>query len=439
MYESGVSYSHPSDGAYWYCLNTSNTWQYIYSNGGGTFPPDHAYIYEQSLNVTFDNESYCPATPDYPMFMADNFNYIDSVNSCLWSTSPLTPVYTTTNKLCYDTADNGGQAETFSLGGQGNFFTSDVWTEEFNINIKNESSYIEHTLNFAPNNGQDTPAITITFFGGSVAALTGSGSNTTLSSICAGCYAYGVEFPVRISLYSSQSLGYTVLNSSSNAVQAILPETFSIKVNNGNTSFNIPLQADTYTNPHVDSAVFSAYQRGFCLDDYKLYGGFVSTPQQQVNLTGVPFKQLGEYCAVDWECFTGLCNFIHQCVKKPWAVACTNYYECVSGECENGKCTKPTTWESITAVKDENAGDDEPTNNLISIIFALLGAMAFGMVIYKLAGDKAGFAAIASGVTFVLLLGLFALGGWLSPWIMVMLIICIILLIVLMIVLGSGG
>lgn len=438
-FDSNVGASFPSDGAVWYCLNTTGALQVLYSNGGGNFPPDHAYIYEQSLNVTYDNESYCPAKPSFPMFMADSFDYIDAVDTCGWSSAPITPTYPVSNQLCYDTADNGGTAEFFSFNGQGNYFSSDVWTEEFSITVKNESTYLQHDIEFAPNSGHGIPAATLTFFSDTVSVITGNDLNTTLTSICAGCYAYGVQVSVKLTLYSSQATGYTILNSTSNQVQAIIPGTMAVSINGGNWSFNIPLRADIYENPHLQASVFNVYQRGVCLDNIKVYSGFVATAQQTVNQTGIPYRQLGEFCNTDWECFTGLCSFIHQCVKKGWSVACTNDYECVSYHCNNGKCTKPTLWDSATAVKDENAGDDEPTNNLVSIIFSLLFAMAFGLVIYKLAGDKAGFAAIVSGISFVIFLGLFALGGWLSPWILVMLIICLILLTVVIIVVGAQG
>ena len=120
--------------------------------------------------------------------------------------------------------------------------------------------------------------------------------------------------------------------------------------------------------------------------------------------TGVP-------CEEDSDCATGNCEY-GICSKKGGLENCDIDGDCISGICLNGKCTKPSIWAGIDASKDQLLGDDDSTNNFISLFFI------FGLcALFVVKGGKSGVLP-AVGVFFFGSI-FFAIVGWLSPFIMI--------------------
>ena len=138
----------------------------------------------------------------------------------------------------------------------------------------------------------------------------------------------------------------------------------------------------------------------------------VSAPPSDLALSG-------EACDNNSMCVTDYCIYGY-CSEKGQGMECVHNYECISNLCRNGKCTKPSAWDNIDASKDNIMGDDEETNNLVSIATMVLfggTVMVSGGIIHAI-----------GGILIVLLLGgFFAWVGWLSAWIFV---ICMIITII---------
>lgn len=139
----------------------------------------------------------------------------------------------------------------------------------------------------------------------------------------------------------------------------------------------------------------------------------------------------GEPCNRNDECVTGLCEY-HSCVRKRVGMGCTYDYECMSGECLHGSCTKESYFDMIDATKDQQFGDDENTNNALSMIF-MIGVV----VILIWWGGKVG--ALASIPLFYVMGFFFTIIGWLSVFILVGFIIAGLIVAVLLFMLKGSS
>lgn len=398
----------------------------------------HDFVY---TNVQFSDLNYttnCPAKPSTPVFAADNFDYYGAVDSCFWYPSPAKNIYTSGGKLCFDATTTAAQNFDFYLSGQGNFYGSDVFTEEFSFSLDN-NTFFEHTLSYVILAGGKRSAYTLDFFpdlSGSVQYYLMLNGTPSLNSLCSGCFNIGSENTIKITTYSAEASGYTALNTTSNTFNAILPNTYSVQINGGPLYFNLPIieaATDGATIPHTAS--FIVYGGAACIDNYKIYSGFIATPETQPNMTGIPYAQLGEKCDIDANCFTNYCDFLHACAKKGFGAGCVANYECMSNKCAAGACTKPTLWQTIDTAKTDAAGSDANSNNLIAFVISLaLGIVVLGAAAYIGAGA---FSALAGGGVFFIALFFFAIVGWLSPFILIGAIVVLILLFAFIVLIKS--
>ena len=146
-----------------------------------------------------------------------------------------------------------------------------------------------------------------------------------------------------------------------------------------------------------------------------------------VNTTGYP-------CTSDDQCFSGYCiNGV--CEPAPEGYECNLDSQCLSGLCLNHKCTRPSLWQLTNQSKKEMWGDDAHTNNLLSIIFAIVLS---GMIIFGGRGHI--FSIVLAGGAFYACVIFFGLVGWLSKWLVfVLFVIPIFIAIALMILFGRMG
>jgi hypothetical protein len=128
-------------------------------------------------------------------------------------------------------------------------------------------------------------------------------------------------------------------------------------------------------------------------------------------------SQASETCNANSDCITGFCLYGF-CSLKSNGDSCVHNYECDSAQCVNGKCKKASLWQLIDSGKDSLAGDDDNTNNFISI--AIILAIVAGVVAGSMGNVLGVLLAIVSfyaGAIF------FTSVGWLSSWILIILIV----------------
>jgi len=141
----------------------------------------------------------------------------------------------------------------------------------------------------------------------------------------------------------------------------------------------------------------------------------------------------GDPCFSNDDCKSGLCEYGF-CVLKGSGVECNFDYQCLSGECKNNICTKPSYWARISASKTQQFGEDDNTNNFISLFFMIL-IPAF--IIYHGNGSK-GSISVGMGVFFMLAI-FFAVVGWLSLFLMFGLFFIVLIMAVILLVLSGGS
>lgn len=414
------------------CLNSSGSLQSLYQNGAGDDVGSKTRFYELQTEINYSGASGCPANPADPIYANDDFSYTDSTDTCGWQNAPVTSIYPTGGQLCFN-GSLATQRMSFYLGGQGHTYGSQVFTEEFDLTLSNESVFLEKSLGFSPLGLDWLKGYVFDFqnSGGtiSVSYLEITPNGTTSMSLCSGCFLPGVSTHVKVVIYGPEADTYSVLNTTSGLVQAIQPNSISVKIGNGSLHFNIPfLEENPGTELLPRYANFDIYQGRFCTDNYIIFSGTINAPLDEINNTNDPFLQVGESCAEDWECFTKLCNYLHLCDRKGFLAPCVSNVECQSGVCTNGKCTKPSLWTTIDQTKTDTAGNDEATNNLVSIIIALVISIALMVVCWRLGAGE--LSAVAGGVNFIIAMFFFTLGGWLSPFILIGLVIVMVLVIV---------
>ena len=154
-------------------------------------------------------------------------------------------------------------------------------------------------------------------------------------------------------------------------------------------------------------------------------------------LNPLNLSDTGEECTEEDDCLFGKC-VLSMCTLKGTNELCDINGDCISGVCKvNGKCGKATLWDNIDNTKNATAGDDENTNNLVSILISLFLA---GSIIILCAKAGAGLLSAGAGIfIFVACMGFFTIVGWLSGWILLLMIMCMFLIIVILAILGRGG
>ena len=141
----------------------------------------------------------------------------------------------------------------------------------------------------------------------------------------------------------------------------------------------------------------------------------------------------GEFCNSDAECQTGLCEY-HYCTLQKERGICTFDEQCLSGECSKNVCTKAGIWDSIEASKTQQYGNDDKSNNFVSLVFML------GIPMVILIGGGASLVAVILSLGAFIVLGFFfALVGWLSPFILLGIIILVLFALVLLFLLKGGS
>lgn len=115
------------------------------------------------------------------------------------------------------------------------------------------------------------------------------------------------------------------------------------------------------------------------------------------------------YCKTNADCGEGLKCEYGVCSKLNFGDECSKDSDCISGNCLNGKCTKASLWQNIVASKNQQFGDDTPTNNFLSLIIILAISGVIGYYIVTWAGI----------MSLFMLSIFFTLVGWLSPFILI--------------------
>lgn len=425
-----------ANAVFWYCYN-GTAWQNISASGAGN--ANNMLVYEQSLFVTRDNETRCPAKPNTPIFAADSFDYFLPVDSCHWSPTPTRNIYPTAGQLCFDATTDAQNFQFYPIG-QGNFYSNSVWTQTYTFTLSN-TSFFETALSFQKLEGGPRPIFSLSLFydsDGKAQYYEDINGSQYLNSLCSGCWNPGTANTLKVSIYGHDAVGFNQFNSTSNAFQAIKPNTYSVQFNGGVTYFNLPiLQTSTDGADIPYLADFNVYGGSMCLDDYLIYSGLIPNAQVQPNLTGIPYLQVGERCQDNWECFTSFCNYLSQCAKKSFGAGCNSSIECVSGKCAGNKCTKASLWQNIDATKQEATPKDTNSDNMISLVICLVLALAVTAGMAYMGGGI--YSLLGGGVMFFIGLVFFTMVGWLSPFILVVAIIALVLIFAFIILIKSGG
>ena len=418
-----------------YCEDTTGALKLIRSTGYGECASGCKNFYELAINATYTGVSACPGKPSSPIFAQDDFSYYDPITSCGWYLTPsFVSISPTNGQMCY----SGTEDFKYYLPHEGNYYAAPVFSESFDLTLSN-ASFFEHTFEYVNDDGLPRPALTLDFFpnaGGSIQYYAMINGTTSVKSLCSNCFNPEAKTTFKIIIYNSDASGYTTFNTSANTFQAVQPDTFSLQINGGAPYFNLPiLNVGELTIPL--NALFSIYGGNMCLDNYLLYSGVNSA---SVVITGQPTQQLGEKCGKDIDCFTGYCNYLKICDKKGFMAACVNGYECLSGKCAGGYCTKPTAWMVVDKLKTDALGSDTNTDNMTAILLSLVFAIIIAVVLASI-GAGGLIAGGIGGIILLISLFFFTMVGWLSAWILIAVVIVIILLIVFMIVVGlnRGG
>lgn len=395
------------------------------------------YIANVSLDGYTSASVDCPGKPAAPIYAADTFDYFKSTGSCWWYPTPIISVYPTTGALCYDGADNS-QTFTFLTSGQGNFYGYDVFTEEFNINLEN-GAFFEKTLTYVVLSGGERLAYMVDFYtdgNGTIQYYSVDNMTYSLNSLCSNCWKIGMNNQIKITTYGADALGYTALNSTASSFQAIQPNTWAIKINDGPLYFNIPILEISEDDSNIPSeAGFSIDGANMCLYDYTLFSGLIQTPGEAPNTSGIPYKQINEPCSAAWECYTGNCH-LGQCQKKGYKVTCLNNFECISNKCIGGQCAKPSLSEGLDAGKDYVVGDDMASSTILSIVISLITAGAV-VILGASVGIGGTIAFIGGGAIFSIMLVVFTIMGWLSPFVLIA--YFILLAVIMFLIFFKGG
>lgn len=152
--------------------------------------------------------------------------------------------------------------------------------------------------------------------------------------------------------------------------------------------------------------------------------------------TDIGLYEFGSYCDTDADCVSDYC-FRHICGLKPNLEDCNTDSECLSGICSNGHCTKPSIFASLEASKNEQFGDDDDSNNFISLLLMTLTALSFIFGGARFGSMKAG---LIGGVSAFFLLGLFfAIVGWLSAFIILGMLLILLILVIFGFMIGGSS
>lgn len=123
-------------------------------------------------------------------------------------------------------------------------------------------------------------------------------------------------------------------------------------------------------------------------------------------------------CNSDAECATGKCDY-GTCIQKSGGYSCVSNIECISGSCVNGICKNAGIADQLNAVKDETFGEGTLNSSIAAILITVLVTVLIVM------SGRNFIAVILALVVFVVLIFVFTLIGWLSPFIVIGLIVAL--------------
>lgn len=225
----------------------------------------------------------------------------------------------------------------------------------------------------------------------------------------------------------------------SNYVAPNTPISLSLVANKDTTSAELRLFLQDIENPNenrtisllvtVDDAPTSAVY-GDCITTVTgLYEEVIDAELEDVIDAG----EVGAPCTVNADCDSNLCqnNF---CALKGALDSCEFNNQCLSGNCVDNKCTKPSTAQLLSAgAEDTFNAKDITSKTIVSVIalFLIAGVIVvFGRNLW------------ACIVAFlILVIGTFALtiAGWMTPFILIGVLIFMLVLVVLAIIIGGRG
>lgn len=254
------------------------------------------------------------------------------------------------------------------------------------------------------------------------------------------CYngAYQVMYNQTFDTYTSSSIGLADFDSSNSMLELVTMDgifsmenqsiinDISLYTYDQSGSLSIAVKDSNVNNFAVYTQATSLEVFGFgnlatfsCGDGTcsQYENAFVCPEDCNINATEESNIKLGsgETCINDTECITGHCLY-NFCTPKDAGIECSSDVECLSASCVKGKCLKASLWQMIDQAKNDNVGDDEATNNLVSIVTLIFvggGLISSGTIV-----------GVGIGVGFVFLAGGFlAYVGWLSFWIFGLLVV----------------
>jgi hypothetical protein len=143
--------------------------------------------------------------------------------------------------------------------------------------------------------------------------------------------------------------------------------------------------------------------------------------------------EVGAPCNTGEDCNTGLCEY-GSCALKPHRADCTQDSDCLSGQCIDSMCSKPSLSDGLDqAVKQQFGGD---TNSLLIVSLIIIIGITITIII---AGNGTAPALFGGLSAFFLLSIGFTIIGWLPVFILVGIILLLLVLVVFLFVIGAGG
>lgn len=375
---------------------------------------------EQSISFDYEKPSCSLSCPGEGCIFYDNMNYSNTFEECGYQVEPqgqeLTPTYE-----YFFSPITSQLSHSYLL--PANFYpkVSDKFTLNFIATAGNselcgyaeQSGYLEHQLIYQ-SGLNNIPAYDVTFYYDTsshyvsiFALMPGNYLETIASDVLSPYY----DANIRIDSYYYQTPREKFYNLTSLEWQYFNPNSYSIYVNDVPVAYNVPFPNTFIAGESYIPKTFD-YLASNCVlfTDLDISG---SSGFFQQNETGL--KENNDFCSVNSDCVTGLCN-MGRCSQKGGGSSCNNDFECLSGSCNGWVCSAPSLWQTIDSGKTSLFGNDEFTNDFISLLIAfLVFALIFGGSVYL---SQMGAGLIVGGASFMALCIFFAIVGWLSPFIL---------------------
>jgi hypothetical protein len=410
---------------YLYCLNNTD-WQQIGSGGSGQ--TNNNYFYEASLNITSNNASIlncslsCPG--QYCLFH-DAMEYNTSFQSCGYSLEPqdntLGPVNNAVYFQKYTELDMQKSIYPSS------YFNSNYDTYTIDLrypagwatcggNWPSSSGFVEHSLIYSDYTANlNKIAYDITFYADiSTHQITGYAlkPGNYLEDFCADCYDASKTAKIEIYSFNYETPTQKFFNQTSGQYQFYEPDSYSVFINGVPLAYDLPL-ANPLTAGNSNLVSATDYYMSNCTSAsaFDISGNLNQVP---INQTTNTKSYTWAYCTSDSDCVSGFCSG-GKCSPKNGGSSCSQNLECLSNLCNNGVCSDASFWTSIDATKTSFFGNDEATNDFISLLISFVVFVAiFGAAIYL---NMMGAGLVIGGAAFMALSIFFTIVSWLSPFI----------------------